>query len=1441
MGGLFKTKTISNTATKIAGFQINSATYGAVVPFIYGTTRISGNVIDYFDFTAIAHTETQRSGKGGGTKVKNTTYTYTVACLIGLGEGPISGVGRVWKDEEILTSPAAMGFTVFRGEYGQQPWSYTQSKYPEKALPYSGLAYVAGIVDLGDSGGLPVLNFEIKGHLLDTGDGIDANPAAVIHTVIFDSINGVGFGQGGIDTDGADRLRTFCKAADLLISSPPDADTKKAYEIINEICDMTNTITFWSQSRLKLVPLCDESISANGTVYIPDNTPLYDLDEDDFLEDENGKLVVFERSDNSEAFNQTTIEFVNRKNGYEVETVNGEILTDIHRRGLRPADTENIHYIHTKERAQYVADIKVMKSLYGRNKYIFRLDWSYCLLEPGDLLTLSLTNSTLKLNRQPVIIDEVEEAEDGELEFVTIAKPPGIYAPGKYAVYEAERPNIDYRVDPGNTTADIFNSVAELTTSGLEVWIAASGDGNWGGCNIWVSDSGDHYESTGEISGPSRHGVLTEQLPAGGALDTANVLQVQLIGGDQLLGGSEQDAQNLNTLCWVDGELIAYANATLTGDKQYTLTYLIRGVHNTPITPHAAGAKFVRLDTNLFKHPFTIDQVGKTVYLKLTAYNIYGIAEQSLSDVEAIAHTLTADLPPDVSNITLDEDTYILKDGTVLSDILVSFTEPEFAILDHYNIYYDENNTGQWTYAGPATSGTGYRIKALKQAQTVKVKVCTVSKFSLESTGTVSASYTITGKGNPPPDVASLVLMQDEYNRANIVLTWAALDPAGVPDLKGYEARLGQDWNSGVKINSDVIVGNTFVYAVSQNGSYAFLVKAIDNSGNYSAAAISQSITANITPDAPANLTATQDPKDRSVAAISWTASPGKDIEGYQITVDGEIYFTRELSYRYTMPASGTYEFSLKAKTVAAYYSAATNTSLTATIEPYDVTGFTAAQSLSDRTKVTLYWDNPINQDVAYFVIKKGVSWDAGTVVAPRATGTFYDVMVAEEIEQTFWIKAVSIAGKYSQFPAGITGIYNLNPDPATNIQINQDPNDKSVVNITWTGIMESDLSGYQVKIGYVWEMAEALPLTKELKTTYSPAATGDLKVMIKSINAAGFYSDEASNHAYITLEPLDVTGLVAYQNGETVELYWEQANEADVTAYEIREGANFDQGALIATGVTQSQYIIKVDTERNYQYWIKAINRSGHYSQNAAAVMIYVTNLPVRNVIATYDEIVLKNGTHNGTEFGPSLINFSNMSGRFSDYPTTKFSDVGGETVLKLAKDSSGNYFPFGIYSCARVDVDKVITANITAQFISTVILKGSGSAKLQIRTSQDGTNWAAWQDFKPVQHTFRYADFQAVLGTEDRTQTPEVNQCVIHIDVPDFPFHKTVTIQVGGTTVSYGHTYYQQVILNPAAIGEGLHAELVSKTLSECVLKVKNASNTDVGGQIDLSGNGF
>lgn len=250
MGFLFsRGHNTTNRADMIGDFQINTAAYGEVVPEVLGTTRLSGNIIYYDDFTPHEHKTTTRTGKGGGSKHTEITYTYTVACAIGLCEGPIQGIGKVWRDKEIYDYPnEKIELTAYKGDYGQAPWPYVLSKHPDKALPYSGLAYMAGVVDLGERGSLPQYNFEIKGKLLDTGDGVDVNPADYIVHVL------KSIGIDDVNIDGLEHYREYCKAADILISTPPDSKSTKAQTVINDIAEITNSLVFWSTDRLKIVP-----------------------------------------------------------------------------------------------------------------------------------------------------------------------------------------------------------------------------------------------------------------------------------------------------------------------------------------------------------------------------------------------------------------------------------------------------------------------------------------------------------------------------------------------------------------------------------------------------------------------------------------------------------------------------------------------------------------------------------------------------------------------------------------------------------------------------------------------------------------------------------------------------------------------------------------------------------------------------------------------------------------------------------------------------------------------------------------------------------------------------------------------------------------------------------------------------------------------------------
>ena len=365
--GLFRGHTTTTRANKISEFTVATAEYGAAVPEIIGTTRVSGNVIYYDDFTAHEHRETQRTGKGGHSKSVSITYTYTVAVILGLCEGEIAGLGRVWVGKDQYAYPNdTIQMTLFRGQANQQPWPYVSGKHPDKALPYTGLAYMAGVIDLGDSGSMPNYNFEVKGKLLSSGDGVDANPADYIRYVL-DKV-----GLSKVEIIGLDTYRSYCKHADLLISTPMDqTSAKTARDIINEIATLTNAYMFWSNDKFKIV-CCDDRAYPSKNPEDPDDkgwqpnrTITYDLTADDFIPQTGGALVTYSRKDSSEIYNQFPVEFVNRDSGYEKETVSYALTQDIADYGLRQANTTSASYIYTKARAVKVAETLARKAQYA--------------------------------------------------------------------------------------------------------------------------------------------------------------------------------------------------------------------------------------------------------------------------------------------------------------------------------------------------------------------------------------------------------------------------------------------------------------------------------------------------------------------------------------------------------------------------------------------------------------------------------------------------------------------------------------------------------------------------------------------------------------------------------------------------------------------------------------------------------------------------------------------------------------------------------------------------------------------------------------------------------------------------------------------------------------------------------------------------------------------
>ena len=856
MGFLFsRGHNTTNRADMIGDFQINTASYGEVVPEVLGTTRLSGNIIYYDDFTPHEHKTTTRTGKGGGSKHTEITYTYTVACAIGLCEGPIQGIGKVWRDKEIYDYPnEKIELTAYKGDYGQAPWPYVLSKHPDKALPYSGLAYMAGVVDLGERGSLPQYNFEIKGKLLETGDGVDVNPADYIVHVL------KSIGIDDVNIDGLEHYREYCKAADILISTPPDSKSTKAQTVINDIAEITNSLVFWSTDRLKIVPLADKPI---GT-WTPYNQIQYNLNSDDLIPASDGQLVVYKRKDSSESYNQATVEFINRSNSYEKETVAFEVVADVQKNGLKPASKKSAHYLYTKARAQYYAEQLAMKQLYAKNQYTFHLDWAFCRLEPGDLVTL--TDELCGLNNQIVVITSVSEAADGQLEITAEGKPPGTYAPAKYNVHENERPFIDYnQAAPSVNDVAIFQTVGDV--GGNQVFVGVNAPSGWGGCSVWVSDTGENYRRIGSITQQARMGRTKNAFDK-----SANVCDVVLNQG-VLKTATHIDAERANTLCWINGEALSYEGVETHPDNWYTLKGLVRGQYGTNAINHNANERFVRVDEALFRYPYRKEDINKTVYLKFTSLNLFGSNEQGLDEVQEHTYKIVPYYIPEVDNLTLFTKYYEIGNGVLSFDVVAQFDVPQINSFDTVELWYREGNA-KWKYGG---NGNGQiSISGCELGHTYEVKAIVKDVHGNTSQG-VTKSITVAMKTEVPnaPQGFSITFS----DKANF--NWLEVRNA---DVDFYELRL--DTRTG---QTDGLIGksnNTTYSGMLRERSGKVYLYAHNPSKGYGAPS---EVTYNVPiPPKPTNVKLTG---TISGIGVVFESIP-TGCKGANVYVDNTVYFT---------------------------------------------------------------------------------------------------------------------------------------------------------------------------------------------------------------------------------------------------------------------------------------------------------------------------------------------------------------------------------------------------------------------------------------------------------------------------------------------------------------------------------------------------------------------
>lgn len=221
-GASGETRTVEGP--RLQHLHVTSSTEGAAIPRIYGRVRLGGQVIWATNFEEEVRTTTESSGGGKGASsdgggVDRVEYRYYANFAVGICEGEISGLRRVWADgAEIDLSRYVTRF--YRGSETQPVDALIAAhEGGDQAPAYRGTAYIVfdrlPLAAFGNR--LPQLSFEvyrsvepfgeeIRGVVLIPGSGeFVYSPEPVVRT----------FGYGGTR---AENVHTLQGASDWQVA-----------------------------------------------------------------------------------------------------------------------------------------------------------------------------------------------------------------------------------------------------------------------------------------------------------------------------------------------------------------------------------------------------------------------------------------------------------------------------------------------------------------------------------------------------------------------------------------------------------------------------------------------------------------------------------------------------------------------------------------------------------------------------------------------------------------------------------------------------------------------------------------------------------------------------------------------------------------------------------------------------------------------------------------------------------------------------------------------------------------------------------------------------------------------------------------------------------------------------------------------------------------------
>ncbi|SHJ12805.1 phage tail protein [Propionispora hippei] len=557
---------VSREGPRLDDLRLQTSTFGASIPKIYGTVRTECNVIWGTNYVEHVTTEKQGGGKGGGGgSVTTTSYSYSVSFAVGLCQGPISGIGRVWADGKLIDL-AKHDYTLYYGTEAQTPDPYMEGIEGVGMVPaYRGLAYIVFknffVTDYGNR--IPNLSFEVMHsttELKNIVEEISVNAGLDLSEIDVSSMADIHV--PGYKTSGEKSRRSQIEQLQLLY--------------VFDGVERNGKVVFKQRDFTKVLPISLDSIGAY------ENSP-------------SSEAYTATRMDERELPVRLTIKYLSADKEYQQGVMSAFRQLTLSR-NEKSLDTE---FVLTDSQAKTLADTRLYEAWVGRTKYEFSLGSQYAHILPGDILELNLANERKAL----IVVSKVSYGKPGIIK---------IQAESTYAsTYTLVTRNVD--PEPQLQTAE---PATEITTEFLDIprlpgdnsqtddtiYVASTASVYYGASVFRSNDGGLTYSLNLYRTPQAYMGVTTTALASGPTVywDNANTLDVVMSYGS-LESRPVLDVLNGFNAALVGDEIIQFTTALLIAPNTYRISVLLRGRLGTEhkAASHVAGERFVLLSLSM--------------------------------------------------------------------------------------------------------------------------------------------------------------------------------------------------------------------------------------------------------------------------------------------------------------------------------------------------------------------------------------------------------------------------------------------------------------------------------------------------------------------------------------------------------------------------------------------------------------------------------------------------------------------------------------------------------------------------------------------------------------------------------------------------------------------------------------------------------------------------